>query len=86
MLAGETIGTFNKAALAAHAHSHAKNFTFTAPHHGLPSFDQFSDLDSDEDFVNGLVNFSTTSCSTSNAATNNVVRGRRRGTPVYVDW
>ncbi|CAG8950382.1 hypothetical protein HYFRA_00006875 [Hymenoscyphus fraxineus] len=52
MLAGET---FNKA-----AHAHAKNFTFTAPHHGLPSFDQFSDLDSEEDFVNGLVNFPTT--------------------------
>ncbi|KAF4611390.1 hypothetical protein G7Y89_g15623 [Cudoniella acicularis] len=50
MLGGEA---FNKA-----ADSQAKSFSFTAStHHGLPSFDQFSDLDSDEDFVNGLVNF-----------------------------
>ncbi|TVY80650.1 C2H2 finger domain transcription factor sebA [Lachnellula suecica] len=38
-----------------------KNLSFTAPaHHGLPTFDQFSDLDSEEDFVNGLVNFPAT--------------------------
>ncbi|RDL34547.1 uncharacterized protein BP5553_07675 [Venustampulla echinocandica] len=53
MLAGETI--YKAAEL------HAKNFTFSAPtHHALPSFDQFSDLDSEEDFVNGLVNFPPT--------------------------
>ncbi|KAH6675655.1 hypothetical protein B0J14DRAFT_477502 [Halenospora varia] len=45
--------SFNKA-----AEIHAKNFNFTQ--HGLPPFDQFSDLDSDEDFVNGLVNFPST--------------------------
>lgn len=27
-------------------------------HHGLPSFDDFSDLESEDDFVNGLVNLS----------------------------
>jgi len=39
----------------------AKTFTFNAPvhNHGL-TFDQFSDLDSEEDFVNGLVNFPST--------------------------
>jgi len=38
-------------------------FDFIAPqhnHHGLPTFDQFSDLDSEDDFVNGLVNFPAT--------------------------
>lgn len=53
MLGGES---FNKA-----AETHAKTFNFSAPvHHGLPIFDQFSDLDSEEDFVNGLVNFPAT--------------------------
>jgi len=37
-------------------------FDFNAPLHchGLPTFDQFSDLDSEDDFVNGLVNFPAT--------------------------
>lgn len=35
------------------------NFSTSAHNHGLPTFDQFSDLDSEEDFVNGLVNFPT---------------------------
>jgi hypothetical protein len=54
MLGGES---FNKA-----AETHAKTFNFSVPthHHGLPTFDQFSDLDSEEDFVNGLVNFPAT--------------------------
>lgn len=40
------------------ASSHDKIFTFSASaHHGLPTFEQLSDLDSEEDFVNGLVNF-----------------------------
>ena len=54
MLGGES---FNQA-----AENHAKSFNFTTPlhHHGLPTFDQFSDLDSEEDFVNGLVNFPAT--------------------------
>lgn len=39
---------------------HNKSFTFSLPGHGLPTFDQFSDLDSEEDFVNGLVNFPST--------------------------
>jgi 5-methylcytosine-specific restriction endonuclease McrA len=53
MLGGES---FNKA-----AETHAKTFNFSAPiHHGVPTFDQFSDLDSEEDFVNGLVNFPAT--------------------------
>jgi 5-methylcytosine-specific restriction endonuclease McrA len=40
----------------------AKTFTFNVPahNHGLPTFDQLSDLDSEEDFVNGLVNFPST--------------------------
>lgn len=40
----------------------AKTFNFAAPahNHSLPTFDQFSDLDSEEDFVNGLVNFPST--------------------------
>jgi len=41
--------------------SHDTKFSFTASvHHGLPTFDQFSDLDSEEDFVNGLVNYPST--------------------------
>jgi 5-methylcytosine-specific restriction endonuclease McrA len=54
MLGGET---FDKA-----AETNAKTFNFSAPaHHGLPTYgDQFSDLDSEEDFVNGLVNFPST--------------------------
>lgn len=41
--------------------SDTKTFNFTLPaNHGLPTFDQFSDLDSEEDFVNGLVNFPST--------------------------
>lgn len=54
MLAGET---FNKA-----PETQDKNISFTAPaNHGLPTFnDHFSDLDSEEDFVNGLVNFPAT--------------------------
>lgn len=35
-------------------------FDFTATSVRSPIFDQFSDLDSEEDFVNGLVNFPTT--------------------------
>jgi len=41
------------------AESHSAHFTFSAQH-GLPTFDQLSDLDSEEDFVNGLVNFPST--------------------------
>ena len=51
MLGGET---FTK---AAETQTHANTFDFNAPTHSLPAFDQFSDLDSEEDFVNGLVNF-----------------------------
>lgn len=41
---------------------HTRLFDFSAPatHDGLPTFDQLSDLDSEEDFVNGLVNFPST--------------------------
>lgn len=37
-------------------------FDFTVPghNHDLPTFDQFSDLDSEDEFVNGLVNFPAT--------------------------
>lgn len=43
------------------AETQDKIFTFSASgHHGLPTFEQLSDLDSEEDFVNGLVNFSGT--------------------------
>jgi hypothetical protein len=53
MLGGET---YNKV-----AEPQAKfNFSTPAHNHGIPTFDQFSDLDSEEDFVNGLVNFPTT--------------------------
>jgi len=54
MLGGDS---FTKAAEA------NSTFDFIAPqhmHHGLPTFDQFSDLDSEDDFVNGLVNFPST--------------------------
>ncbi|KAH9221637.1 hypothetical protein DL95DRAFT_402966 [Leptodontidium sp. 2 PMI_412] len=54
MLAGET---YNK---AAEIHARTFNFSTTTTNHGLPTFDQFSDLDSEEDFVNGLVNFPST--------------------------
>lgn len=41
--------------------THNTKFNFSASaQHGLPTFDQFSDLDSEEDFVNGLVNFPST--------------------------
>lgn len=48
--------------LGGEAFTKATTFDFSTPttHHGLPTFDQFSDLDSEEDFVNGLVNFPTT--------------------------
>ncbi|KAI9852172.1 MAG: hypothetical protein M1838_001635 [Thelocarpon superellum] len=38
------------------------SFAFTEPttSHGLPVFDEFSDLDSEDDFVNGLVDFTPT--------------------------
>lgn len=43
------------------ADTHATSFDFTTTsHHGLPTFDEFSDLDSEDDFVNGLVNFPST--------------------------
>jgi 5-methylcytosine-specific restriction endonuclease McrA len=51
MLGGEA---FNKA-----AEHHAFDFTNNSQH-GLPIFDGFSDLDSEDDFVNGLVNFPAT--------------------------
>lgn len=35
--------------------SPSSSFNFSTPH-GLPSFDDFSDLESEDDFVNGLVN------------------------------
>ncbi|KAK0126446.1 hypothetical protein ONS95_008045 [Cadophora gregata] len=54
MLAGET---FSK---AAEIHARTFNFSTSTSQHGLPTFDQFSDLDSEEDFVNGLVNFPST--------------------------
>lgn len=52
MLAGET---FTKAA----AEHNSFDFNSTI-HHGLPTFDEFSDLDSEDEFVNGLVNFPAT--------------------------
>jgi hypothetical protein len=55
MLAGETLPK------AIDIQTSASSFLFTAPHHhGLPTFDQFSDLDSDDEFVNGLVNLPAT--------------------------
>jgi hypothetical protein len=51
MLGGET---FTKAPVESHV------FDFGAANHGLPTFDAFSDLDSEDDFVNGLVNFPAT--------------------------
>ena len=53
MLGGETYN--NKA-----TDTKAFNFSTPAHIHALPTFDQFSDLDSEEDFVNGLVNFPAT--------------------------
>lgn len=37
-------------------HDSTFNFTVNAPH-SIPSFDEFSDIDSENDFVNGLVNY-----------------------------
>ena len=52
MLGGET---FAKAAVE------HNTFDFNSTiHHGLPTFDEFSDLDSEDEFVNGLVNFPAT--------------------------
>jgi hypothetical protein len=53
VLGGET---FTKAAET------NNTFEFTVPQHchSLPTFDQFSDLDSEDEFVNGLVNFPAT--------------------------
>jgi hypothetical protein len=52
MLGGED---FRKAA------TQHNNFEFSFDiHHGLPTFDEFADLDSEDEFVNGLVNFPTT--------------------------
>lgn len=48
MLGGET--------LIKPEHDNAFNFTISTPH-SLTSFDAFSDIDSENDFVNGLVNF-----------------------------
>ncbi|KAG9248832.1 hypothetical protein BJ878DRAFT_531594 [Calycina marina] len=47
---------FSKASESQH------RFDFSVPqhNHGLPAFDQFSELDSEDDFVNGLVNFPAT--------------------------
>ncbi|OBT96106.1 hypothetical protein VE01_06873 [Pseudogymnoascus verrucosus] len=45
------------------AHKAAENnfFDYTAhAHHGLPIFEELSDLDSEDEFVNGLVNFPAT--------------------------
>jgi C2H2 transcription facotor len=45
------------------ANGHASNsfdFSVVSSNHDLPSFDDFSDLDSEEDFVNGLVNLPST--------------------------
>lgn len=54
MLTGESFTS------ASQAESKSFDFTFSS-HHGLPTFnDHFSDLDSEEDFVNGLVNFPAT--------------------------
>jgi hypothetical protein len=36
------------------------DFSTASFHHGLPTFDEFSDLDSEDEFVNGLVNFPPT--------------------------
>lgn len=36
------------------------DFTPAAHHHSLPTFEQFSDLDSEDEFVNGLVSFPPT--------------------------
>jgi hypothetical protein len=56
------------------------SFTFSAHHHGLPSFDDFSDLESEDDFVNGLVNLgdlpSENSASRSRACSDAVSLGQ----------
>lgn len=51
MLGGDN---FNKP----HEH-HPVDYT-SSSNHGLPTFEEFSDLDSEDDFVNGLVNFPST--------------------------
>ncbi|TVY41627.1 C2H2 finger domain transcription factor, partial [Lachnellula subtilissima] len=58
MLGGET---YNNQVPETQDTNQNQNLSFTAPsHHGLPTFDHLSDLDSEEDFVNGLVNFPAT--------------------------
>lgn len=53
MLGGEVLKT-------AESQTH-KTFDFSiSQNHGLPTFDQYSELDSEDDFVNGLVNFPVT--------------------------
>lgn len=44
------------------SHKVAENhsFDFAHSHHGLPIFEELSDLDSEDEFVNGLVNFPAT--------------------------
>jgi hypothetical protein len=55
MLGGEILGKPSETQIA-------NTFDFNGPshNHGLPSFEQFSELDSEDDFVNGLVNFPST--------------------------
>ena len=55
MLGGETFTKAPETTLTS-------TFDFSAPthQHPVPTFDQFSDLDSEDDFVNGLVNFPPT--------------------------
>jgi 5-methylcytosine-specific restriction endonuclease McrA len=55
MLGGET---FTKAPEITNANTF--DFISTTHHDSLAAFDQFSDLDSEDDFVNGLVNFPAT--------------------------
>ena len=48
-------GEFTK---PAETQGHANTFDFNTPaHHSLPTFEEFSELDSEDEFVNGLVNF-----------------------------
>ncbi|RDW77170.1 hypothetical protein BP6252_05223 [Coleophoma cylindrospora] len=49
MLGGDTFVKSN-------SHAHSFNFSVASTIDGLPTFDDLSDLDSEEDFVNGLVN------------------------------
>jgi hypothetical protein len=55
MLGGETFTKAPETTL-----SSTFDFTASAHPHPVPTFDQFSDLDSEDDFVNGLVNFPPT--------------------------